>query len=90
MTEKTVHSKKGLEIIKNLSEEGKRIFTLKEAEAISHSSSTRLFLHYLAQEGWIVRLKPGVYAIQMPGAQPLHEFEIAMSLVQPAAVIGLP
>lgn len=73
MAEKTVHSKKGLEIIKNLSKEGKRIFTIKEAEAFSQSPSTRSFLHYLALEGWIVRLKPGLYAIQMPGVQPLQK-----------------
>lgn len=86
MTAKTVHSKKGMEIIRHLSEEGKRIFTLEEANKFNKSSFTRSLLHYLAKESWIVRLKPGLYAIQMPGAQSLHEFEIAMSLVSPSVI----
>jgi predicted transcriptional regulator of viral defense system len=48
----------------------------------------RQALHHLARSGWIVRLKKGLYALSgaVPGTTPLHEFEIAMALVQPAAI----
>ncbi|HVV69452.1 MAG TPA: type IV toxin-antitoxin system AbiEi family antitoxin [Gammaproteobacteria bacterium] len=39
--------------------------------------------------GWrIIRLKYGLYALSsvVPGISPLHEFQIAMALVQPAAI----
>jgi predicted transcriptional regulator of viral defense system len=45
-------------------------------------------LYYLAKSGWITRLKKGLYALSgpVPGTTPLHEFEIAMTLVHPAAI----
>jgi predicted transcriptional regulator of viral defense system len=89
MTNKNkIHSLKGLEIIKILSNEGKRIFHIADAQEVCSENlpAIRKYLHYLTQEGWLSRVKPGVYAIQMPGSQPLHEFEVAMALVQPAAI----
>ncbi|MBE0556384.1 MAG: type IV toxin-antitoxin system AbiEi family antitoxin domain-containing protein [Proteobacteria bacterium] len=48
----------------------------------------RQALHHLARSGWIVRLRRGIYALSgtIQGSMPLHEFEIAMALVQPAAI----
>ena len=45
-------------------------------------------LHYLARTGWVVRLRKGLYAVSSstPGSTPAHEFEIAMALVEPAAI----
>jgi len=48
----------------------------------------RQALHLLARSGWIVRLRKGLYSLAgpLPGITPVHEFEIAMALVRPAAV----
>ncbi|MBS0351194.1 MAG: hypothetical protein JSR33_08430 [Proteobacteria bacterium] len=45
-------------------------------------------LHYLELSGWIIRLKNGLYSLSssIPGVSQLHEFQIAMALVQPAAI----
>jgi predicted transcriptional regulator of viral defense system len=42
----------------------------------------------LTNSGWLVRLRKGLYAIasSFPGVAPVHEFEIAMALVNPAAI----
>lgn len=48
----------------------------------------RQALHHLANAGWIVRLRKGLYAISssVPGVLPAHEFEIAMAMAKPAAI----
>jgi predicted transcriptional regulator of viral defense system len=48
----------------------------------------RQALHHLAQSGWVIRLRKGLYSVSgsVPGTTPLHEFEIAMALVEPAAI----
>ena len=45
-------------------------------------------LHHLARAGWVVRVRRGLYALAsvVPGVSPLHEFEVAMALVSPAAI----
>ncbi|MEW5826714.1 MAG: type IV toxin-antitoxin system AbiEi family antitoxin [Candidatus Bipolaricaulota bacterium] len=45
-------------------------------------------LHHLRRGEWIVPLRRGLYALShtVPGVPPVHEFEIAMSLVEPAAI----
>jgi len=45
-------------------------------------------LYHLRRNGWIVPLHRGLYAISssMPGVAPIHEFEIAMALAEPAAI----
>lgn len=45
-------------------------------------------LYHLRRNGWIVSLRRGLYALSsvVPGVTPAHEFEIAMALVDPAAV----
>ena len=45
-------------------------------------------LYHLRRNGWIVSLHRGLYALSttVPGTTPAHEFEIAMALVNPAAI----
>jgi predicted transcriptional regulator of viral defense system len=45
-------------------------------------------LHLLRRNGWIVSLHRGLYALSptVPGVTPAHEFEVAMALVDPAAI----
>jgi predicted transcriptional regulator of viral defense system len=45
-------------------------------------------LYHLRRNQWIVSLRRGLYAISpsVPGVAPTHEFEIAMALVDPAAI----
>jgi predicted transcriptional regulator of viral defense system len=76
-----------------LAEEGDRIFTVERAQQLAPSvgiSTTylRQALHHLARAGWLVRLRKGLYAMSsaVPGVTPAHEFEIAMALVDPAAI----
>lgn len=88
-----IHTKGGIELVRKMAEAGERVFTVEEARKMApgvglSSSYLNQALHYLAQSGWIVRLKKGVYALSgsVPGITPLHEFEIAMALVKPAAI----
>lgn len=88
-----VHSKKGLELVRMLAGEGVRIFTGSKARTLAPAAGLsegylRQALHHLANAGWLVRLRKGLYAIasSVPGVSPAHEFEIAMALVDPAAI----
>jgi predicted transcriptional regulator of viral defense system len=88
-----VHSTGGIELVRQLSAAGQRIFTAEHAAKIAPSVGIspgylREALHHLARSGWIVRLHRGLYALagSAPGVLPLHDFEVAMALVQPAAV----
>jgi predicted transcriptional regulator of viral defense system len=87
------HTRLGLELLRKLSEEGKRIFTVQDARrAASSCKITDGYvvesLYHLSNAGWITRLKRGLYTISssFPGGTPIHEFEIAMALVHPAAI----
>ena len=87
------HTRLGLELLRKLSEEGKRIFTLQDARRVASScnitdSYVVESLYHLSNTGWIARLKRGLYTISssFPGVIPIHEFEIAMALVHPAAI----
>lgn len=73
--------------------EGHRIFSTDQA----HEFSSRVglkdsylveALYHLRRNHWIVSLRRGLYAISssVPGVAPTHEFEIAMALVEPAAI----
>jgi predicted transcriptional regulator of viral defense system len=83
----------GIELIRRLAAEGVRIFTTGEARKAAPQvgispAYVRQALHYLAKAGWVTRLHNGLYAVcsAMPGIAPVHEFEIAMALVRPAAI----
>jgi len=83
----------GVELARKLAESGQRLFTAEEARKLAPSVgiSPGYFLqalHHLSRTGWIVRLMKGLYSLSgsVPGTTPLHEFEIAMALVEPAAI----
>jgi predicted transcriptional regulator of viral defense system len=88
-----VHSAGGVELVRRLAGEGVRIFTLARARELAPAVGLsegylRQALHHLARSGWVVRLHKGLYALSsaIPGVSPVHEFEIAMALVDPAAI----
>jgi predicted transcriptional regulator of viral defense system len=83
----------GTELIRKLAESGQSLFTAEEARKVAPSVGLssgyfRQALHHLARNGWIIRLKKGLYSLSgsVPGVMPVHEFEIAMALVKPAAI----
>jgi len=87
------HTRLGVEMVRKLSEDGKRIFTTQDARKVASfcgiaDSYVLESLHHLSNTGWVVRLKRGLYVISssFPGMTPIHEFEIAMALVHPAAI----
>ncbi|MBI4241829.1 MAG: hypothetical protein HY613_08940 [Candidatus Rokubacteria bacterium] len=87
------HTLVGTELVRKLAESGQRLFTAGEARRLAPSVGLssgyfRQALHHLARTGWTVRLKKGLYSLSgsVPGVTPLHEFEIAMALVKPAAI----
>ena len=92
-TEQLIHSTAGTELVRMLAEIGDRIFTAERAKGLAATLGispgyVRQALHHHAKSGWIVRLRRGIYALSgaLPGSMPLHEFEIAMALVRPAAI----
>ena len=87
------HTRIGIEMVRKLFEEGKRIFTITDARKAASSCGMAdnyvvEALYHLSNNGWIARLKRGLYVISssFPGMTPVHEFEIAMALVQPSAI----
>lgn len=87
------HTRIGIEMVRKLFEEGKRIFTIADARKAAAScgmadSYVVEALHHLSNTGWLTHLKRGLYVISssFPGMTPVHEFEIAMALVQPSAI----
>jgi len=93
VTERTIHSTAGIELVRKLAENGDRIFTLERVRELAPSVGLsagylRQALHHLARSGWVVRLRKGLYSLSssVPGVSPLHEFEIGMALVHPAAI----
>lgn len=87
------HTRIGIEMVRKLFEEGKRIFTIADARKAASSCGMAdnyvvEALHHLSNTGWLTRLKRGLYIISssFPGMTPVHEFEIAMALVQPSAI----
>ena len=82
-----------MELVRKLAESGQRLFTAEDARKVAPTLGIspgyfRQVLHHLARSGWVVRLKKGLYSLSgsVPGVTPVHEFEIAMALVKPAAV----
>jgi len=92
-TSNLVHTGTGVELIRRLAGEGDRIFTTARARALApevglSDGYLRQALHHLAKSGWLVRLHKGLYALSssVPGVTDAHEFEVAMALVEPAAI----
>ncbi len=83
----------GVNLLRLLSEEGHRVFSAALAREFAprvglKDAYVRESLHHLRRNGWIIPVRRGLYALSegVPGATPAHEFEIAMTLVNPAAV----
>jgi len=83
----------GVELVRCLAGEGDRVFSIDRARQLAPRvglSDAYLWeaLYHLRQNGWIVSLRRGLYALSstVPNATAAHEFEIAMALVQPAAI----
>jgi predicted transcriptional regulator of viral defense system len=83
----------GVELVRLLAAEGQRIFSVDQArELISKVGLKSPYLwealYHLRRNGWIVPLRRGLYALAstFPGVTPAHEFEVAMALVNPAAI----
>lgn len=83
----------GVDLVRLLAAEGHRIFSIDTAQTLSarvgiRSAYLKEALYHLRQNGWIISLRRGLYAISSPepGILPTHEFEIAMALVEPAAI----
>lgn len=87
------HTGAGVALVRELAAEGDRIFSTNRARELAPAAGLsegylRQALHYLTKSGWLVRLRKGLYALSssVPGATPAHEFEVAMALVDPAAI----
>lgn len=88
-----VYTGVGVELVRMLVREGVRIFAIPQARALAaevglSAGYYRQALHHLTNAGWLVRLRNGLYAVSssVPGAMPVHEFEVAMALAKPAAI----
>jgi len=86
-------SPSAVELLKELAEQGTRIFNIQQFAKLApkysiSSNYVRVALHYLCHTEWIVSIKKGIYAMgpALLGNTHLHEFEIAMALVEPAAI----
>jgi len=82
-----------LMLVQRLAADGCRIVSMEQARETAlevglSEGYVRQALHHLERAGWLVRLRKGLYALSssMPGASPVHEFEVAMALVRPAAI----
>jgi predicted transcriptional regulator of viral defense system len=90
---KQVQTGAGIRLVRKLAAEGDRIFTSARARELAPTVGLsdgylRQALHHLTNSGWLVRLRHGLYALStsVPGVTPAHEYEIAMALVDPAAI----
>ncbi|MFC1762973.1 type IV toxin-antitoxin system AbiEi family antitoxin domain-containing protein [Planctomycetota bacterium] len=80
-------------LVQQLSADGFRIFSTEDVRKIApevglSKGYVLQALHHLVRTGWLVRLRKGLYALAstVPGVSPVHEFEVGMALVQPAAI----
>lgn len=91
--EKLINSASGVRLVRRLASEGDRVFTTARARELAPDVDLsegyfRQALHHLTKAGWLVRLRKGLYALSssVPGTTAAHEFEVAMALVEPAAI----
>lgn len=83
----------GVDLLRRLAVNGLRIFTVHQAQVVARELKVNPgyvaeSLHHLFKNGWITRLKRGVYAFSADSgfAEPPHEFEIAMALMESCAI----
>jgi len=91
--QKLKRSHVGVELVRLLASEGDRVFSTGRARDLGarvgiKDSYLLEALYHLRRNGWIVSLRRGLYALAstVPGITPVHELEIAMALVDPAAI----
>ncbi len=84
---------KGIELIRELTDDGQIIFTIDDAQKKARSfgisrGHLRKILHNLVDGRWIKRIRRGLYAMAMEPLGPviIHSFAIATHLVQPSAI----
>jgi len=84
---------RGIALAAHLAESGHYIFTTEDARRAAEEvglpqSSVAVTLGRLADAGWIMRLKRGLYAGtgRLPGGADVHPFAVATALVRPSAV----
>jgi len=87
------HSVAGIKLLHYFANEGIHVFSLDQARKASRQMGISLgyvaeSLHHLLKEGWIVRVKRGIYAFSPDSnfGTPPHDFEIVMALVSPCAI----
>ena len=83
----------GLEILGELADSGRSIFTSKEAQEAGKAkhldlARTNILLALMADAGLIRRLKRGLYAVtgKLPGSRAPHDFAIATAMFTPSAI----
>ena len=83
----------GLEILGELLDAGRPIFTSEEAQEAGKGrhldpARTNILLALMADAGLIRRLKRGLYAVtgKLPGSRPPHDFAIATAMFTPSAI----
>jgi predicted transcriptional regulator of viral defense system len=83
----------GTRLLRALSEEGRRIFSTAEAREVARRTGVpegyvRELLTYMVRNGWLVRVRRGLYAMSgvASGAVEVHPFAIATRLVSPSAI----
>src|ERR1035441_268743 len=94
MSEKTEYGQTGgVEILGELVNAGRPIFTSKEAQEAGKAkhldkARTNVLLSLMADAGLIRRLKRGLYAVtgKLPGSRAPHDFAIATAMFTPSAI----
>jgi predicted transcriptional regulator of viral defense system len=83
----------GVALASELAKQGRLVFTTQEARRVAAGlrmpeSGVGMLLTRLADAGWIVRLRRGLYAGtgQLPGGVDVPPFVLATALVQPSAI----
>jgi len=84
---------RGIALASRLADSGAYIFTIADAKRMAPDagvpeSAVAATLRRLADAGWIVRLKRGLYAGtgRLPGGADVHPFAVATAIVQPSAI----
>ena len=86
------HTLIGMELLRSLSKQGERIFSLQQARLLAtelniNPAYLNELLFHLRQNQWIYSLKRGLYALDSSlTGSPIHEWEIGTALVTPSMV----
>lgn len=83
----------GIELVRILAAEGDKIFSIHRARELAPRAGIKdsylcESLYHLRRNNWIAPIRRGLYSLSstLPGVMPIHEYEIAMNLVSPAAI----